>query len=53
MSWSIILNFTLKAFRWILFTCGFLAARKWLPAEEREMLSEGLKWRVILDLKSS
>jgi hypothetical protein len=26
---------------------------KWLPAEKRTRLSEVLKWRVILDLKSS
>jgi hypothetical protein len=35
------------------FACGLLAARKWLPAEKRTRLSEVLKWRVILDLKTS
>ena len=53
MSCSIILNFTLKAFRWISFACALLAARKGLPAEKRTRLSEVLKWRVILDIKNS
>src|SRR5580692_1488464 len=26
------------------FACGLLAARKWLPAEKRTKLSEGLQW---------
>jgi hypothetical protein len=35
------------------FACGLLAARKWLPAEKRTRLTEVLKWRVMVDLKSS